>query len=315
MLLFNVLVLAAAAATASSLPPVTQKGPRCKFPGDSPPVCSTGLFCDHDMFCYPQRTIGQACSGRWKQCAPLSYCKYDFDTKIPGVCAPLRKVNESCGGHTFDPCDKGLSCLQPEGKDWKDVGKCVAIPRSNGDACNNDRDCSKDGFCQKDNEKLRLGVCSQRAKLGRECTGPYGDRIAPPCEPGLGCFVKEEGKKGVCMKDQGGIGDKCSFYGSLYCDDKRSFFCKEEEGKSYGDCAPQRRLGEKCVYNIHGQIPCVQGLSCYYEDDDRDGLCMKTFSNPVGSKCNWNVNCVEGAECHTVAGKKYGTCQKKVAGK
>jgi len=315
MLLFNVLVLLAAAiATASSLPPDTQKGPKCELPGDSPPICPGDLFCDNDMFCYPQRTVGQACTGIWLQCAFPAYCKYDFEKEEPGVCAPPRKLNESCGGHTYDPCDKNLSCLLPEGKDSKAVGKCVVVPRPKGDACNGDADCGENGFCQKANEDLRLGVCAQRAKLNQECSGPYGSHIAPPCEPDFACFVKNMGEKGVCMKNHGGAGDKCSFYGGLYCDDDRSFFCKEEEGKSYGDCAPKRRLGEKCVYHTPGEIPCIRGLSCYYEDNDKDGLCLKNFDNPLGSKCNWNVSCVEGAECHTAAGKTYGTCQKKVAG-
>jgi len=59
---------------------------------------------------------------------------------------------------------------------------------------------------------------------------------------------------------------------------------------------------------------CAKDLSCYYEEDDMKGTCLKSAKNSIGAKCSWNVGCTNDAYCHTVANKKYGVCKANVAG-
>jgi len=318
----TLLVLIAATLVSASLvrrddkiaTPTTKKGPKCMVSAESPPVCPKGFFCFQYDTCYEPIPLGQPCNGDTGDCAEPGYCQRDLSKHQPGVCTKLRDVDAACGGPLHDECAKNMDCLLANGKKDEEVGKCVVVPRKAGEACSSDHHCGDKGFCHNADDTKTAGVCAPRATLNKECSGRYGDRIAPPCAPDLACYVKDKGEKGVCLKNHGDIGAKCSFYSELSCDSKKKLYCKMEIDKWYGVCAVRSRLGEKCVDHVPGIMYCAQNLSCYVEDDDTKGTCLKASGNPIGAKCTDGVNCVYGAYCHTVADKKYGVCKAKVAG-
>jgi len=308
--------LAAATITPPPVDPTfpTNRGAKCQFPGDSPPRCPTGFFCPSKSpsrgYCYQQLSLDMPCYRDWKDCASPNYCRKDYRSKEPGKCAAPGVDGAYCGGKFGEMCAHKLDCITPDGK-WITGGKCATLPRKTGEICNSDYHCSKSDYCQLKAKSVYAGVCTRRAQLTEECAdnGRY-PLLAPPCADGLGCFITAEGGKGVCHTNHADVGAKCSLYGGLYC--KEGLFCKYENGLYYGACEKTRQLGDKCVYNTKSEVICASGLSCYFEDNDMDGVCMNKNNNPIGAKCtDFNIFCVGGAFCKVAAGKKYGVCASK----
>jgi len=318
LLVATLVTVASAASTTPADPtfPPTKMGVKCQFPGDSPPRCPNGFFCPSKQptrgFCYEQLSLGMPCYREWKDCASPNYCRRDWNIKEPGKCTARSVEGASCGGKFGEICDNKLQCLSPDGK-WETAGKCVSVPRRTGEVCNGNTYCSEGDYCQLKAKDVSVGVCTRRANVKEEC----GDNeryptLAPPCAKGLGCYITAEGGKGVCYSNYAELGAKCSSYGSLYC--KKGLFCRYADGGYYGTCDKVRQLNEKCVYNFKHEVPCADKLSCYFEDNDMDGVCLKTSDNPIGAKCtDFGVNCADNAYCKLVAGKRFGLCTRSLA--
>jgi len=307
-------IIAATAASASlvrrsdPLTPGTKRGPKCTVRGDSLPTCPKGFFCYHYRDCYEPIPLGQPCPGERNDCAEPGYCKIRFESKTPGVCTHRQDVGALCGGLTQDRCGKDLACVLPETKKSFAVGKCFALPLKEGMTCNWDSHCGSNGYCYMEDHHQTAGICKPRAQLNQECGEPFANnRVAARCADGLGCYIKEEKGKGICLKNNGGVGAKCYENGGLDCDSEQDVFCKYGSGKTDNVCAPRSRLGDKC----NEEIPCGRDVACYNEGEfGTDGVCLNKENNPIGSKCDDAVHCVEGTNCSYFPGKYYGVCAK-----
>jgi len=316
-MLFSAVLVAALAASATALrtPPPTERGEKCSVPDHFGPLgCPEGYFCPQgartNLFCYKQLSLGQPCYGDTNDCAEPNYCRRDLrKPEEPGACTARAAEGGACGGFFAETCAGELQCLTPDGL-FVSSGKCVAIPRPVGEACNFDWHCHEgETYCHQNNQGVDLGVCKPLAKVGEACANHFNEpNLAPPCTPNLGCYIEgDEHAKGVCVEKDGGAGTKCSLSGGVFC--KNDFFCLRKAGKDYGICVDVLKIGAKCS-NAPGTVPCQLGLSCYAEDNPKDGVCQNQFNNPIGSKCNGFVRCADDAYCKMASGKKYGKCER-----
>jgi len=258
-------------------------------------------------------SLGMPCYGDEGDCASPNYCRKDPDSEEPGKCTAPSVKGASCGGKFDTICASELFCITPDG-DLTTGGKCASLPRKIGESCNYESHCSKSDYCQLEAEDVHAGVCARTVPLNEECADRVDPHLAPPCADGFGCFITAEGGKGTCYPNNGDINAKCSLYGGLDCKD--GLFCKYENGGYYGACQKVRQLGDKCIHNLKHQVRCASGLSCYFEDNDMDGVCMNMYKNPVGAKCtDFNTFCVVSASCKKAPGKRYGVCVENVTHK
>jgi hypothetical protein len=315
-LLIATLVSVTFAATTPPVDPTfpTERGVKCQHPGDSPPRCPTGFFCPWKSpspdYCYQQLSLDMPCYREWKDCASPNYCRKNFRSKAPGKCTAPGVEGATCYGQFGEVCAQHLACITPEGNS-DTSGRCASLPRKTGEACNTNSHCSKSDYCQVKAKNVYAGVCTRRAQLKEDCAdNERYPMVAAPCADSLGCFITTEGGKGTCYPNHGDIDTKCSLYGGLYC--KQGLFCKYENDSYYGACQKVRQLGDKCIYKFKHEVPCASGLSCYFEDNDMDGVCRNMYNNPVGAKCtDFNTFCVNGVSCKMAPGKRYGVCASK----
>jgi len=258
------------------------------------------------------RKTGEICNADY-YCSKTDYCQLKAQGVFAGVCTRRAQLKEECADNErypllAPPCADGLGCfITTEGG----KGTCYSNNAKIGDKCSlyGTLGCEKGLYCKYDAPKVYHGVCDKVRQLGEKCVYNFDHEI--PCADKLSCYFEDTDMNGVCMNTNNNpIDSKCNENG-VNCADNA--FCKFETGKRYGMCTRALALGEKCsVTSVAGLIPCSSNLSCYHEDDVNNGVCMKSWGNPIGSKClNYSVNCIQGAICKTEAGKKYGVCATK----
>jgi len=117
--------------------------------------------------------------------------------------------------------------------------------------------------------------------------------------------------EGICIASPQRNGEACN--SDFHCAD--TSFCSKTNSKDVlGVCTRKAKLNEACSGYSSKQPapPCASDLGCYYEDENKPGVCLKK-DKKVGEKCNFDVTCKnEGKELfckHADRSAGYGACQ------
>jgi len=245
------------------------------------PVCARGSQCRAGTCVATGQPDGASCVWYYGSEGCQHRC-LEPDYHSPGVCAPLGKVGEWCGGANYAPeCEPGLYCQFPD-------YTCARF-LDDGQAC----DPAGPARCR----HLCLDtVCG---------LAPYGHGVGERCYEGIGCLPELECFGGRCtvpkVPDPGppgpdlGLsrGAACQIGGLAQCpDDQLCWTTCDTPGCIPGDqghCVDAPGAGEPCL----DFSTCGAGLECY------GGRCLAPSGE--GGPCPCRVEAVCGPDGVCVA--------------
>jgi len=266
---------------------------------DSGPLCPEGYVCDSDIVtedahCQPAIPLGQQCQVHHDFCGSNSYCQQAATKTDVGTCVTLPKAGEKCSTEAKFPCVLGYTCLLDDTKPGMPPTTCVKSPRSAGELCTFATKCVPDTYCQYKVEGKATGRCTPFGRINQPCDGGFASGRL--CSSGLGCYVEDPGKPGVCLANESGPGAKCSPSAGLICDRGRAY-CKILPGKRHGICTPNVHAGEPCGRVAGSKVHCAHGFGCLRKKDGT-GTCANADGNAIGARCQaGSVECVDEAYC------------------
>lgn len=243
---------------------------------------------------YVGKSLGEACNGGNEDCKTELYCHSatevieGTDTYGCSICRVRPKLGEPCRPF-YEPCIKGLRCLQQEGMTGYDYYGVCAELGENGEACGMGDEC-KSQFCDRHDPSSLDKTCQDGGREGDPCgsagrcvqefvcVGPDDARICTAVKQnGEDCTYPQECSSRECAPD-----GKC---GLPVGSDQR---CNRNEDCRSSYC---NRMTNQCADTVEHGEPCADDAQC------GDGVCGRSSNTCVEDFCQNDADCADTQYC------------------